>query len=429
MQLKDFPSAGRFEAAEEAVILPVGTGAVLDEGYAIDTVLECCRGVAALWVFMFHISDMFEGVSPSLFALASFGHYGVPLFFVISGYCMFASAESTLSKRRSGADFLGRRCMRVLPPYWLSVLVVLATPFIIALISAAKSGRYEWPHTAWMAFSLADWVQVLTLTRAIFNGSDAAQAAFSPVNAVYWTLAIEMQFYLVLAAALYFKSAWKRIVVAILCLSLATLTWELISAAIFLRYWPAFVLGMALRVAHLKGLTPASVFGARETFLSLCGAILMLGGIFAVILLPMPLTLAHGPLAGILGFTGVALASILLLWVLGGVEHGIRNSRSRTQAERHAYWALLPLCWVGQSSYSLYLLHGKIYQLPAMVLRQFVPSQHLLFPLLTMMFTAALCFAFYALFEKPFQHGGSFRLAGQRAAAAIVGRKGRFGRA
>lgn len=425
MQMKGMQDAG----AGTATAWAVNANAAPDKGYAINTVLECCRGVAALWVFMFHIADMFEPISPGLFALASVGHYGVPLFFAISGYCMYASAESTLAKRRNGASFLSRRCMRVLPPFWLSVLVVLATPFIIALISAAKSGRYEWPNAPWMAFSLEDWAQLLTLTRAMFHGSGAAQAAFSPVNAVYWTLAIEMQFYIVLAAALYFKSAWKHIVVAILCLSLATLTWEFISAAFFLRYWPAFVLGMALRVAHVKGLTPASVFGRCETSFSLTGAVLVLGSLYAVLLLRMPFPLANGAIAGLFGFTGIAFASILLLWMLGGVEHGMRNSHSRGRFWRHAAWALLPLCWVGQSSYSLYLLHGKIYQVPAMVLRQFVPAQHLSYPLLTMMFTAALCFAFYALFEKPFQHGGAFHSAGQRAANAIRARNRRLFRA
>jgi peptidoglycan/LPS O-acetylase OafA/YrhL len=420
--MKDLHDTQRLPVSMAAADIPAGVTIVFDRGYAIDTVLECCRGVAALWVFMFHIADMFEAISPGLFALAKLGHYGVPLFFAISGYCMFASAESTLSKHQTGANFLKRRCMRVLPPFWLSVLVVLAMPFIIAMISAAKSGRYEWPQTAWMAFSVADWAQLLTLTRAIFRGGDAAQAAFSPVNAVYWTLAIEMQFYLVLAGALYFKPKWKRVVLIILCLSLATLTSEYISAAVFLPYWPAFVLGMGLRIAHLKGFTPAWAFGARETLFSFIGTVLLLG-ISAVLLLSAPLGIVHAPLPGILGFTGVAFASILVLWGLGGVEHGIRYSGPALRTWRPAYWALFPLCWVGQSSYSLYLLHGKINQLPAMVIRQFLSERNLAYPLLTMVFTAALCFVFYTLFEKPFQHGGSFHLAGKCAAAAIAGNK------
>jgi peptidoglycan/LPS O-acetylase OafA/YrhL len=383
---------------------------ISDKGYAIDTVLECCRGAAAMWVFMFHVAEMFKPISLSLYKFAACGHNGVPLFFAISGYCMFASAETTVSKQGTALGFLRRRLLRVLPPFWLSVLVVIATPFVIAILSAAKSGRYEWPHAAWMVFTVTDWIQVLTLTRAIFKAQQESQAAYSPVNAVYWTLAIELQFYVVMAFALHFKQIWRRIVVAVLCLSIFTFAWNSFSDAIFLRYWPAFTLGMALRVLHLKEMTPARAFGRREAMFSLAGAFSLIVSVLICLLYTAPLRVMPNELASF-EFTGVALVSIILLWFLGGVEHGIRTTGRSGGISRAAFWALLPLCWVGQSSYSLYLLHGKIYQLPAMVVRQFIPEQQLLYPMLTIILTAMLCFAFYTVAERPFQHGGRLPLS------------------
>ncbi len=354
---------------------------------------------------MFHIADLFEPVSPIVHRFAMQGHFGVPLFFAISGYCMFASAESTNAKRDLASSFLIRRLIRIMPPFWLSILVVLAVPFIVALISLAKSGHYEWPHTDWMIFSALDWLQLATLTRPFFHSGVPPHETFSPVNAVYWTLAIELQFYLVMAAAVWFKDRWKRVVLAVLGVSLITYVWPFAGEALFLAYWPAFALGMALRLAHVRGITPAAVFKGRELLLSTVGASAVLALGLAVALLPSLQFRVYSP-AGHPVFALVALASIVFLWLMGGVEHGLRRAQLAESCARAGRRSLLPLLWVGQSSYSLYLLHGKLFQIPAMVARQVVSERTLVYPLLTMAGTAILCHIFYLYAERPFQSRG-----------------------
>ncbi len=384
--------------------------------YAIDTVLQCCRGLAALWVFMFHISDMIAPVSAAWLQLASYGHYGVPLFFAISGYCMYASAESTIAKGGTPAGFLKRRLVRVMPPFWLSILAVMAVPFVIALISLAKSGRYDWPQSAWMQFNAFDWLQVATLTRGLFHPELPGQAAFTAINAVYWTLAIELQFYLVMAAALAFKAQWKRVVVAVVALSLASLLLHFASPALFLEYWPAFALGMLLRVAHVRGLTPARLFGKREMGLSLTAALMLVMVLLAGMLQPEPPLRLDGSVLAPWVFSFAAVLSVMLLWLLGGIEHGAGRLHQQPGAWRLAWYALLPLTWVGQCSYSLYLLHGKLFQLPAMFVRQLVPGHSWLAPALTIATTTVLCYGFYLVAEWPFQHGGRWHF-GRRSRA------------
>jgi peptidoglycan/LPS O-acetylase OafA/YrhL len=53
--------------------------------------LTSIRGVAALWVVLFHLSSIQRGLLPEasfLDPLISSGHLAVPLFFILSGYVL-----------------------------------------------------------------------------------------------------------------------------------------------------------------------------------------------------------------------------------------------------------------------------------------------------------------------------------------------------
>jgi peptidoglycan/LPS O-acetylase OafA/YrhL len=386
--------------------------------FTADIVLECARGIAALWVFMFHIEPMFAPW-PLLATLARYGHQGVPLFFVISGYCMYAAAQNTLGAHRAPASFLKRRLWRIFPPFWLSVVVVIIAPYLLEGVSALKSGAFAAPTPTWTAFTWLDWVGLLTLTKVFDNPGGDLQAGFSPVNAVYWSLAIEVQFYLVMYASLFFKSSWQRILAWVTALSvLATFSPALNASGLFMKYWPAFILGALLRVAHRRGWTPAALFGRHEIALSLGAALLLGAAVLGVIYSPAcstPLACSSVPN---LTFTLASAVAALALWLFAGVEHGVTKAPWRAKAR--LAWLLLPFAWLGQSSYSLYLLHGKIYQLPEMVVRQLIAPSSLAYPLLTIAGTAALCYGFYLLAEKPF-HAYAKRVdAGQAPGAPLA---------
>ena len=63
---------------------------------------------------------------------------GVSLFFVISGYCIAASAEATARKGGSPWGFMGRRVWRIYPPYWAALLGFVA---VVVALDAAGLGR------------------------------------------------------------------------------------------------------------------------------------------------------------------------------------------------------------------------------------------------------------------------------------------------
>ena len=91
--------------------------------------LDMWRGVACLMVVACHSS--FPQSSPqsgsgtltwaSYIAseLARFMWVGVPLFFVISGYCIAATADSSRRKGHGLRTFAARRFRRIYPPYWV----------------------------------------------------------------------------------------------------------------------------------------------------------------------------------------------------------------------------------------------------------------------------------------------------------------------
>ena len=358
--------------------------------------LEIARGFAALWVFAFHLMPLIAESSPHGMQFAQYGYLGVPLFFVISGYCLYSAAASNLRAQRSPWDFLQRRFLRIFPPFWISILVLAALPYLIEAISALKSGHFVRPEPAWLALGPGDWLQLATLTR-VFTAQDGdLQAVFSVFNSVYWTLAIEFQFYLVMFAALFFRRWWKPLLIAVTVLSLFP---DLFGVpGLFLAYWPSFFVGLALRWLHERGATAHRVFGARALIYSaLALAVLVVAGLASVYSDRMS-TLLSGA-GGQAAMVGFAVYAAALLWLGGGIEQELTGTGAGGAV---AHRLLRPFLKLGASSYSLYLLHGKLFHLPELFIRQLVSPRNSLYPLLTMASTAVLCYGFYLLCEKPF---------------------------
>lgn len=201
---------------------------------------------------------------------------------------MYAAAQNTLGAHRAPASFRKRRLWRIFPPVWLSVVVVILAPYLLEGVSALKSGVFAASAPKWGDFTWLDWVGLLTLTKVFNNPGGALQAGFSPINAVYWSLAIEVQFYQVMYASLLFKSSWKKILAWVtgLCVP-ATFSPALNDSGLFMKYWPAFILGALLRAAHRRDWTPAAEFGRHEIGLSLCAALLFGAAVLGVIYRPV----------------------------------------------------------------------------------------------------------------------------------------------
>lgn len=377
-------------------------------GHSITTLMECVRGLAALWVFLFHIPDLVKTSLPTLYPLALAGHRGVPVFFVVSGYCIFAAAERCLQRQSDARVFLQRRLMRIFPTFWISILVVLVLPYTLEALSALKTGSMRWPAPRWLDYSALDWLAIASLTKELADVPLGHAHGYTLVNSVYWTLGIELQFYLVMYVAITLRRHWPVFLALVsLCsfvvVGLAWLPWP----GLFLQFWPAFLCGVVLRLAYSHGFSPQAI-AASASMPRAATWMLSVAGICAV-----AAWLARFG-AG-LGFLGTAFAAALLLWCLGGIEHAaFEHGRGRPRAARLATMAALPFLMLGECSYSLYLLHGKLYQLPGMLVRQALPLDSPWHLPCVIAGTVVLCYGFYLAVERRYQ-------AGTASAAAAAG--------
>jgi peptidoglycan/LPS O-acetylase OafA/YrhL len=355
--------------------------------------LDVMRGLAALWVLAFHTSNLYEGSSPALTEVARRGYLGVPMFFVISGYCIMASAGGAVRRGEPTLGFLRRRMTRIYPPFWCSIAVATAVPFILEGISALKTGVYAPPVVAFRAYGPLDWLKIATLTRVFESRGRDLQSAFNGVNAVYWTLAIEVQFYLVMAVALARRTrAWLPAVLT--GVTLASLVSAATPAAYhtgwFLPYWPMFAMGLLLHRLLGRGVSPGALWGRRAPLIA-CG----LAAIIAATSWHY-----HHALPADVGLQAFALAFGAVLWSLHALDGPVaRLASSGATAPRVAMRALF---LVGLMSYSIYLVHAKVCFVVMQCSRQVFRVGSPAHALATVVGTVLLCYPFYLLCERPF---------------------------
>lgn len=153
-----------------------------------DLVIDALRGVAALVVVLHHLNAIqYYAPNPARTwwqHVTSFGYLGVPVFFVLSGFCIGRTWD-----RRPGAGlFFARRFRRIFPPYLASLFLVLGGLVAWRLINGVNDVTPV-PTTP------GHWLATLTLCTDPASG-------FSTVNWVYWSLTNEVFYYLVLGLLL-----------------------------------------------------------------------------------------------------------------------------------------------------------------------------------------------------------------------------------
>jgi peptidoglycan/LPS O-acetylase OafA/YrhL len=195
--------------------------------------LDGLRGVACIGVLLHHL-----GVVP-------IGHYSVMIFFVISGYCITASARSSLRRGTSFTQYMARRMRRIYPPYLIAISFFACTRWL-------KSALTHGP--AWHP-TLLEWLQNLTLTQWMsIPLHPMAWPAANPTLfvAAFWSLNYEEQFYLVTGLIMLLSLRYGvGLIRGVLMLAAMGLLWNAVFPGgrvfgIFIEYWAHFSLGACL---------------------------------------------------------------------------------------------------------------------------------------------------------------------------------------
>lgn len=382
-------AATRAVAATEPIVVPT-RGAVLAWAPRYE-LLHALRGPLALWVVLGHMTKV-QFAAPNTRSV---------FFFVISGYAIFAAAESALRKAREQGDprvlrevatFLRRRFVRIWPTYALSLVYLALIAWIFAGWADVVTFRADRSWLIWIKnLALVAWTGMLTEPRHM--------PAMNPDQLVgyHWTLAYEAQFYLVVAGGMAL-AVWRGIGLrwTALWLTLAGVLSTLLSPRLRFGLLPdyalCFSMGACVYFRLCGGLAPLT---RRVIDVSLAGVAIVLawtiwgnGAEF--------LGLDFGPIrrqSHPYYATFLALVAALALIVLRGPSEGWS-------------WVRSPLFnGLGRISFSLFLIHGINLGLVAVLAERSLPAGT---PLgvnisLQLGYHVAIAVAFWWACERPFE--------------------------
>jgi peptidoglycan/LPS O-acetylase OafA/YrhL len=269
--------------------------------------MDGLRGIAVFGLFLVHYASMAQGTPAFAHAISEGGHHGLELFFALSGYLIYRAA---MSPRLEFGKFLLRRARRLYPTF----LAVFGLYVVLSFLFPAESRIPSNPGGAAL-YLLAN----LALLPGVFP--------IVPMITVAWSLSYELAYYLACPA-----------LVLLLGLRRWPAGWRIAFWLAFAAVWYATTRGNDLRaMLFVSGIL---VYEARD---------LRVPAVPAVLLAVLSFVAAGtGVLVGPVKFA-VFFVTLGLLCIAA-----FRGGR----LARVLSWA--PLRWLGETSYSYYLIHGLV---------------------------------------------------------------------
>ena len=270
----------------------------------------------------------------------TYGSAGVAVFFVVSGFCIHLSHSA--KRDASWREFTIRRFFRIMPPYWIAVLVFF---FLLPLDSSliwSKAGYETLGAHLLAVHNLREWWLL-------------------GINPSFWTIAVEVQLYAIYPLLMWVVTrkgwAFALLCTAVLEFSLRALSSYLVITGagqlpVFVSYspfyfWFSWSLGAGLAEGYRRGILPD--IPAWVTWAAIASA-------FA-----SPLFIATDPFK----FPLFAVATSLVI---------LRCLRSPSKENDSLGIAAGTLAAVGTVSYSFYLYHQPMLLHAGEALKSFVPS-------------------------------------------------------
>lgn len=340
--------------------------------------VEGLRGVAALYVFLYHIWQTATAQQGALAAargatwFLQYGHFAVAVFIVISGYCLGLPVANRPDRRFDPKAFAFRRARRLMPAY----VAALALSVGIVLLTAALRGHHI-PLSHLAVGALAHLALVHNLVPALNEY----------INGPMWSIALECQIYVVFALLL--VPVWRRFgpfaqLVLAVVLGLAP-HFLLHGMFDWTSPWLLGLFGMGVLAAALTARPGIHTLPWRWISIA--------AGVPALIVL-----LLHGeglPDGAYWPADLVVGAAVAVYFVAAsGARTGLLT---RVLASR-------PIVLAGAFSYSIYLLHGPVVQLAGVALARYHASTAAAGVAYALLVPLVLCaaYAFYLVAERPF---------------------------
>ena len=313
--------------------------------------LDSLRAIAALSVCLFHYTNgaLPKAIVPAVQQAFSQGALGVVIFFVISGFIIPYSLLGKNHQMSGFFTYLKKRIIRINPPAYMALLLIIAQWFII--------DRFIQHSDA--------YTKNLSMGQVISNVLFAVPfTSYKWINGVFWTLAIEFEFYLFIG--LLFSIMYERrhigwFIGAYLLANVAQYAVPALAVGSFCQYSAVFALGGATLLWQQQRLTP----------ILYAGCLLLFGG------------LAYYQQGVYVAGTALATTVAISFFTINVPGLG----------------------FLGKISYSFYLLHILIGNVSEFVLVKFIPpisdASKLLITGLSLVAAVAGAYVFYRLIEQP----------------------------
>lgn len=327
--------------------------------------LDILRFFAAICVVFLHygVRGFAAGdiVSPLHFPtfgpLVKYNYLAVDLFFMISGFVILMSA----SGGRGWKAFAASRIVRLLPAYWVSCSM---TFFVVYFF--ARGAIYT---------SVGRYLLNMTMLNGLFG--------IGPIDGPYWTLLIEIKFYIVVGCLLAIRRLDSIYIVGVFWIALSALNFliplNFIEGALFLDYAPFFISGIVFYLVYDNGW--------RLSYVAALVAAIFTGYEYETRILAEK-ALHYG-----LPFDRSVLLCILLAFNV--VFSLIASGMSLPVSSKARVWFGV----LGAISYPLYLLHNNI---GMVIFNRFSDDQHRWFWLfIVILMVAGLSYIVHRYFERP----------------------------
>ncbi|WP_018343056.1 acyltransferase family protein [Cytophaga aurantiaca] len=311
--------------------------------------IDILRGVAALSVCIYHFSiglpDFLSDENP-LKIIGQHGYLGVQVFFIISGFIIPFSLYKGNYNSTKFFTFFSKRIIRIDPPYLISIALAILLKYL-----STFSLLYRGPEFNISAQNILCHIGYLC---------DICNEDW--INPVYWTLAIEFQFYILIAICYthFIVSKNNYLFYAALFLLNIPALLSLTNPDYILHYISYFTIGIVYFRTILNKIKPVTFYIITS-------------------LLLLDICIVHG------GAEMLASAATVLIILF------VKKSTA-------------PFIFLGKISFSLYLLHtiigSRIINFSITITQNEVYRVLIVF--IALLISIVCAYVFYLFIEKPF---------------------------